>query len=197
MTTYAVSLRARFAVAIVAALSLLAIALVHTGAADAKKPKKGPAGAKFYKPPKHLPKKHGKLIWFRQAKGVVPLTEAKRNDNVLYSSRSTDGSRIAVSGTVSVPKGKPPKGGWPVISYAHGTTGSADACAPSRNTRAVRHNRTSRTRMTSSMPGSTPATRSSAPTTRDSAPPVRIRTWLASPRDAACSTSSRRPGACT
>jgi predicted esterase len=27
---------------------------------------------------------------------------------------------------------KPPKGGWPVISFAHGTTGSADACAPSR-----------------------------------------------------------------
>src|SRR5262249_14316142 len=41
---------------------------------------------------------------------------------------------IGVSGTVSVPKGKPPKGGFPVITYAHGTTGSADVCAPSRNT---------------------------------------------------------------
>jgi pimeloyl-ACP methyl ester carboxylesterase len=34
---------------------------------------------------------------------------------------------------VSVPKGKPPKGGWPVITWAHGTTGVADVCAPSRN----------------------------------------------------------------
>jgi pimeloyl-ACP methyl ester carboxylesterase len=34
---------------------------------------------------------------------------------------------------VSVPRGKPPKGGWPVITWAHGTTGVADACAPSRN----------------------------------------------------------------
>ncbi|MEA2481456.1 MAG: hypothetical protein QOJ07_3378, partial [Thermoleophilaceae bacterium] len=28
-------------------------------------------------------------------------------------------------------KGKAPKGGWPVITYAHGTTGIADSCAPS------------------------------------------------------------------
>jgi predicted esterase len=34
---------------------------------------------------------------------------------------------------VSIPKGKAPKGGWPVITWAHGTTGVADACAPSRN----------------------------------------------------------------
>lgn len=34
---------------------------------------------------------------------------------------------------MSVPKGKVPKGGWPVITWAHGTTGVADACAPSRN----------------------------------------------------------------
>jgi pimeloyl-ACP methyl ester carboxylesterase len=32
-----------------------------------------------------------------------------------------------------VPRGKAPKRGWPVISWAHGTTGVADVCAPSRN----------------------------------------------------------------
>ena len=37
-----------------------------------------------------------------------------------------------MSGSLTLPKRKAPKGGWPVISYAHGTTGSADACAPSR-----------------------------------------------------------------
>ena len=37
-----------------------------------------------------------------------------------------------MSGTLAVPKGRAPKGGWPLISWAHGTTGIADACAPSR-----------------------------------------------------------------
>src|SRR4029078_9309383 len=37
----------------------------------------------------------------------------------------------AISGTVHVPQGKAPKGGWPVVTWAHGTIGRADACAPS------------------------------------------------------------------
>jgi pimeloyl-ACP methyl ester carboxylesterase len=52
---------------------------------------------------------------------------------VLYRSTAPDGKPIAVSGLVSVPRGRPPKGGWPVITYAHATTGIADACAPSRD----------------------------------------------------------------
>jgi len=36
-----------------------------------------------------------------------------------------------LSGSVAVPKGKAPKGGWPVVTWAHGTVGIADACAPS------------------------------------------------------------------
>jgi acetyl esterase/lipase len=51
---------------------------------------------------------------------------------VVYSSRSgLDDSPVDVSGVVIEPAGQPPPGGWPVISYAHGTTGVADACAPS------------------------------------------------------------------
>lgn len=30
-----------------------------------------------------------------------------------------------------LPKGQSPKGGWPIIAWAHGTTGVADTCAPS------------------------------------------------------------------
>jgi pimeloyl-ACP methyl ester carboxylesterase len=93
----------------------------------------GPSGLKFYKPPKKLPKQHGTLIWARKAKGLVPLADARYTKLVLYSSRTPQGAKTAVSGSVSVPKGKPPKHGWPVISWAHGTTGVADACAPSRN----------------------------------------------------------------
>ena len=51
---------------------------------------------------------------------------------MLYRSTSPTGAPIAVSGTVAVPKGNAPRGGWPVITWAHGTTGIADACAPSR-----------------------------------------------------------------
>ena len=60
------------------------------------------------------------------------LKSAKTNTLLLYRSTAVDGSTVAVSGDVAVPKGKAPKGGWPVISWAHGTVGIADACAPSK-----------------------------------------------------------------
>ena len=50
---------------------------------------------------------------------------------VVYHSTSVTGRDIAVSGVVLVPPGPAPHGGWPVVSWAHGTTGMADRCAPS------------------------------------------------------------------
>lgn len=115
-------------------LTLVACAVVMpTAPALAAKPVKAPAGLKFYTPPKKLTGKHGDLIWSRTLKGTAALTGAARNTLVLYRSTSVSGKAIAVSGTVSIPKGKAPKGGWPVISWAHGTTGAADLCAPSRD----------------------------------------------------------------
>jgi pimeloyl-ACP methyl ester carboxylesterase len=107
--------------------------------ADAKAKKshatvvKGPKGLAFYRPPKGIPNQHGALIWARKASGLVPLADAGYTKLVLYSSRTPQGAKDAISGSVSVPKGKPPKGGWPVITWAHGTTGVADVCAPSRD----------------------------------------------------------------
>ncbi len=112
--------------------SAAAIALVAATTA-AGKVRTGPAGLHFYHPPKSLPDHHGTLIWARPAGGLVPLARAASTKLVLYTSIAPGGKRTAVSGSVSVPKGKPPKGGWPVITYAHGTTGIADVCAPSRN----------------------------------------------------------------
>jgi alpha-beta hydrolase superfamily lysophospholipase len=128
----AISLRVRIILAIVAAFAALALIVAGAQNADAKVTK-GPAGLKFYKPPKHLPKQHGTLIWARKARGLVPLQNARYTKLVLYSSRTPQGAKDAISGSVSVPKGKPPKGGWPVITWAHGTTGVADVCAPSRD----------------------------------------------------------------
>ena len=50
---------------------------------------------------------------------------------VMYHSTAIDGSDIPVTGLILIPKGTAPSGGWPVITWAHGTTGIADACAPS------------------------------------------------------------------
>jgi pimeloyl-ACP methyl ester carboxylesterase len=99
-----------------------------------KRLRRGPAGLKFYKPTRPIPNQHGKLIWARNAGGVVPLENAKSTKLVLYSSRSIKGKKVAVSGSVSIPKGKAPRRGWPVVTYGHGTTGIADKCAPTRNT---------------------------------------------------------------
>ncbi|QEO17967.1 lipase family protein [Acetobacter vaccinii] len=52
---------------------------------------------------------------------------------ILYS--STDGMDpkrlVPVSGYMLFPSGPAPKKGWPVVIWAHGTTGVADRCAPS------------------------------------------------------------------
>ncbi|CAB4743428.1 unannotated protein [freshwater metagenome] len=50
---------------------------------------------------------------------------------LLYVSSRYDGQPVAVSGTLLTPKGAPPEGGWPIVSWGHGTTGVADVCAPS------------------------------------------------------------------
>src|SRR5215212_7797318 len=89
----------------------------------------GPPGLAFYDPPTQLPAgAHGTLIWARTGGGLVPLEGAAHTKLVLYKSRTPQGNVDVVSGSVSVPKGRPPAGGWPVITYAHGTTGAADIC---------------------------------------------------------------------
>src|SRR5262245_14976784 len=52
---------------------------------------------------------------------------------ITYHSRSVKDADIEVTGLVAIPSTPPPAGGYPVISFAHGTTGIADECAPSRN----------------------------------------------------------------
>lgn len=50
---------------------------------------------------------------------------------VNYSSRGVLSEPIVTSGYILLPKGTPPKDGWPILAWAHGTTGVADTCAPS------------------------------------------------------------------
>jgi Secretory lipase len=50
---------------------------------------------------------------------------------ILYHSRSPQEKDVAASGVVLLPRGVPPRGGWPIIAWAHDLTGSARQCAPS------------------------------------------------------------------
>jgi len=107
------------------------IAAVAAAPASAKV-RQGPSGAAFYTPPSKLPSKHGAPIWARKLTGQATLKGGGANTLLLYRSTSLTGKPVAVSAVLTVPKGKVPKGGWPLVTWAHGTTGIADSCAPSR-----------------------------------------------------------------
>jgi hypothetical protein len=50
---------------------------------------------------------------------------------VMYVSTTVEGKPTPVTGLIAVPNGTPPAGGFPVVSWGHGTNGMADVCAPS------------------------------------------------------------------
>jgi pimeloyl-ACP methyl ester carboxylesterase len=50
---------------------------------------------------------------------------------VMYESRSLQNQAVAVTGVVIVPSKPAPSGGYPVVTWGHGTNGMADKCAPS------------------------------------------------------------------
>ncbi|MEV0247230.1 alpha/beta hydrolase [Nocardia sp. NPDC050712] len=120
-------------VPVAGAAAVLAVVAVAVPAA-ADNPQHAPDGLSFYSPPAELtPGAHGSVIWARPLTGDPALPGA-RNFLVLYRSVDLQGNPVAVSGTVAVPDGPVPAEGWPLISWAHGTTGTADVCAPSRDT---------------------------------------------------------------
>lgn len=90
----------------------------------------------FYTPPPALPAVNGDLIRSRSSvftldpdhRTPVPGTKAWQ---VLYRSTDAGGQPIAVSGMVIVPTTPWPVGNRPLVSYAVGTRGLGDACAPS------------------------------------------------------------------
>ncbi|MGE3873076.1 MAG: alpha/beta fold hydrolase [Parvibaculaceae bacterium] len=50
---------------------------------------------------------------------------------ILYRSRGLDGEPIAVSGMVIIPAGPAPSAGYPIVAWAHPTSGLISRCAPS------------------------------------------------------------------
>jgi len=69
----------------------------------------------------------------------IPLTSAHRAYAVTYRSTAANGTdQVPVNGMVAIPKGKAPLGGFPVVSWANGTTGVASQCPPSAKSNADR-----------------------------------------------------------
>ena len=86
----------------------------------------------FYKVPAPLPPAPpGAIIRSGVIRTAGRLPAGATAYRVLYHSQSVAGTDIAVSGLIIVPGGRPPAGGFPMVSWAHGTTGVADQCAPS------------------------------------------------------------------
>ncbi|KAF0959995.1 alpha/beta hydrolase family protein [Rhodococcus sp. T7] len=73
----------------------------------------------------------GQLLSARAVTDGPALPSAARTEVITYASQDGNGGPVVVSGTVAIPRSPAPEGGYPVISWAHGTTGVADACAPS------------------------------------------------------------------
>lgn len=94
----------------------------------------------FYTWQEVIPSTPGKLLRSEPLEKTLSLPNAASAQRILYS--STDGidnkTPIVVSGTLFLPKGKAPAGGWPVASWGHGTVGIADVCAPSWQGRSYR-----------------------------------------------------------
>ena len=92
----------------------------------------------FYQWTGALPAKAGELLRQESLEPKLLLDNAGAGTRVLYSSESFSGDNTPVSGAVFIPQGEPPKEGWPVLAWAHGTVGVADVCAPSFNGRSPR-----------------------------------------------------------
>jgi acetyl esterase/lipase len=74
--------------------------------------------------------KPGDLIRSMEFDGYV-ITQGTKATRILYGSTNSQGGLAVSSGVVLVPPGEPPEGGWPVIAWAHGTSGVDRTCAPS------------------------------------------------------------------
>lgn len=91
-----------------------------------------PADGDLYAVPAPIPDVvHGTLLRYQL---VEPSVHAGATTyRMMYTSESHAGEPIVVTGAAVIPDAEPPADGRDTITLVHGTTGSADACAPSKN----------------------------------------------------------------
>jgi alpha-beta hydrolase superfamily lysophospholipase len=121
---------ARSLVAVACAAALVAAGCGSEDAGRGLPPFLPPAS--FYRLPAHVPTRPpGSILRVLRLRSPA----AYRLWVVLYHSRSAAGRDVIVSGVLALPSRRPRRGGFPVVSFGHGTAGFTDAAAPSRTGR--------------------------------------------------------------
>ena len=82
----------------------------------------------FYSVAQPVPTTTGKLIKSEKISSAGLHGTVYR---VMYVSQTVDNKPVAVTGLVVVPNTTVPAGGYPVVTWGHGTNGMADSCTPS------------------------------------------------------------------
>ena len=79
----------------------------------------------FYSVAPTTPGKPGTVVKSEELTGGTPDV---KNFRIIYHSTDNNGKDTLVSALITVPNKPPPAGGFPVVAYAHGTTGSNEHC---------------------------------------------------------------------
>jgi fermentation-respiration switch protein FrsA (DUF1100 family) len=79
-----------------------------------------------------LRKPTGTLVSAAPLNSKLWVPGAAKGYRLTYVTSNAAGHRALSTGEVFLPKGAAPAGGWPVISWAHGTSGLSESCQPSR-----------------------------------------------------------------
>ncbi|MFM9379018.1 alpha/beta hydrolase family protein [Gordonia sp. VNK21] len=87
-----------------------------------------------------VPNKGGVLLRKVPLAASLTIPAAGPAYRVHFTSMNQHNRMATSTGAIFLPKGKAPKGGWPVISWAHGTVGMGDDCTPSAFPRSARDN---------------------------------------------------------
>jgi hypothetical protein len=113
--------------ALCAALGVLVgvMSLAAPGSAATPTPKGLPS---FYSVPSNIPSKPGSVIKYQR---IVDTSVTGSTYRIMYTSLSVTNKPVPVTGLIYVPNTAAPPGGYPVVSWGHGTDGMADICAPS------------------------------------------------------------------
>ncbi|WP_336171970.1 alpha/beta hydrolase [Acinetobacter ursingii] len=88
----------------------------------------------FFKPPSDIPENNIQNPVVRtDSYGLTDMSAIAGESLVMtYKMLGINNKEVQATALVFTPKGAAPIGGWPIVAWAHGTTGVADKCAPSR-----------------------------------------------------------------
>ena len=92
----------------------------------------GPPGRSFWRVPLEAPagSRRGEVLWAAE-RSDAPA--GARGWNIIYVSEGATGALVYVSGEVYMPDAPAQAATRPLVVWNHGTAGTQDSCAPSRN----------------------------------------------------------------